>query len=210
MGGKMDVFSGVFDKMAAGGLYMLPILLVSAIMFGLILLRAVRLRHALSALRGARAALRAGVRPAAPSRPPLRPQGPWLRELFGQYQSSRSGRPKLDAALAARLCAAAVNRLDAGGASILVCASLATLLGLLGTVSGMISSFESLSAFGAGNVKAMAGGISEALITTQSGLVVGVAGFLAGRVLLGFNGALLREAQAFFRDLEEGPAGGRA
>ncbi len=46
------------------------------------------------------------------------------------------------------------------------------LLGLLGTVSGMIHTFYVITAFGAGNPVLMAGGISEALITTQFGLVV--------------------------------------
>jgi biopolymer transport protein ExbB len=49
-------------------------------------------------------------------------------------------------------------------------------LGLLGTVTGMIATFDVLSVFGTGNAKAMAGGISEALITTQTGLLVAIPG----------------------------------
>src|SRR5690554_2705126 len=45
------------------------------------------------------------------------------------------------------------------------------LLGLLGTVSGMIQSFDVISVFGNGNVRGMAGGISQALLTTMAGLV---------------------------------------
>lgn len=55
--------------------------------------------------------------------------------------------------------------------TIAVCAALAPLLGLLGTVSGMINTFKIITLFGSGNPVLMAGGISEALLTTQSGLV---------------------------------------
>ncbi|MBU1056035.1 MAG: MotA/TolQ/ExbB proton channel family protein [Proteobacteria bacterium] len=55
-------------------------------------------------------------------------------------------------------------------------AALAPLLGLLGTVIGMIGTFDILSAFGTGNAKGMAGGISEALITTQTGLLIAIPG----------------------------------
>ncbi|WP_031434189.1 MotA/TolQ/ExbB proton channel family protein [Methylomarinum vadi] len=50
------------------------------------------------------------------------------------------------------------------------------LLGLLGTVSGMIKVFEVINVFGAGNARGMAAGISEALITTMAGLVTALSG----------------------------------
>lgn len=55
-----------------------------------------------------------------------------------------------------------------------VLATIAPLLGLLGTVTGMINTFKVITAQGAGDANAMAGGISEALLTTQFGLVVAV------------------------------------
>ena len=53
-------------------------------------------------------------------------------------------------------------------------AAIAPLLGLLGTVSGMITMFQVLSEHGTGNPRLLSGGISEALITTQLGLLVAV------------------------------------
>ncbi|MBU0499423.1 MAG: MotA/TolQ/ExbB proton channel family protein [Gammaproteobacteria bacterium] len=50
-------------------------------------------------------------------------------------------------------------------------ASISTLLGLLGTVTGMILTFQAISLFGSGDPKLMAGGISQALVTTVQGLV---------------------------------------
>ena len=53
-------------------------------------------------------------------------------------------------------------------------ASVAPLLGLLGTVSGMITTFSTIAVAGTGNPKLLSGGISEALITTQLGLMIGI------------------------------------
>ncbi len=58
-------------------------------------------------------------------------------------------------------------------------AGVAPLLGLLGTVSGMIATFDTISAVGTGNPRLLSGGISEALITTQVGLMVAIPLLLA-------------------------------
>ena len=50
----------------------------------------------------------------------------------------------------------------------------APLLGLLGTVTGMIQTFQAITMFGAGDPKMMAGGISEALVTTMLGLTIAI------------------------------------
>lgn len=56
--------------------------------------------------------------------------------------------------------------------TIAVCATLAPMLGLLGTVSGMVHVFSTIQVFGFGNPVLIADGISEALLTTQAGLLV--------------------------------------
>jgi biopolymer transport protein ExbB len=53
-------------------------------------------------------------------------------------------------------------------------AAVAPLLGLLGTVTGMIGTFQSITLFGTGDPKLMAGGISQALMTTVLGLCVAI------------------------------------
>ncbi|QKX16199.1 MotA/TolQ/ExbB proton channel family protein [Microbulbifer sp. YPW1] len=55
-----------------------------------------------------------------------------------------------------------------------IIAMVAPLLGLLGTVTGMIITFQAITIFGAGDPKAMAGGISSALVTTVLGLCVAI------------------------------------
>lgn len=53
-----------------------------------------------------------------------------------------------------------------------IISAVAPLLGLLGTVTGMIQTFQAMTLFGTGDPKLMAGGISQALVTTVIGLVV--------------------------------------
>lgn len=55
-----------------------------------------------------------------------------------------------------------------------IVAVVAPLLGLLGTVTGMIQTFQAITLFGAGDPQTMAGGISQALVTTVLGLVIAV------------------------------------
>lgn len=60
-------------------------------------------------------------------------------------------------------------------------AAIAPLLGLLGTVVGMIEVFNNLNLEGAGNASVLAGGISEALYTTAAGLFVGIPAMISHR-----------------------------
>lgn len=55
-----------------------------------------------------------------------------------------------------------------------VVGSLSPMVGLLGTVSGMVKAFNVIEAEGAGSAQALAGNISEALITTASGMIIGI------------------------------------
>jgi biopolymer transport protein ExbB len=64
--------------------------------------------------------------------------------------------------------------LDRGLTTIKVIIAVAPMLGLLGTVTGMIQTFEVITLFGSGDPKMMAGGISQALVTTVQGLVTAI------------------------------------
>ena len=65
-----------------------------------------------------------------------------------------------------------------------VIASISPLIGLLGTVVGMIKVFTALMLEGAGNANVLAGGISQALITTAAGLSVAIPALMFHRFLL--------------------------
>lgn len=65
-------------------------------------------------------------------------------------------------------------RLERFMSTIAVMAAIAPLLGLLGTVNGMINVFRVITAVGTGDPRMMSGGISEALLTTEFGLIVAI------------------------------------
>lgn len=73
------------------------------------------------------------------------------------------------------------------GAMIIVIAAVTPLLGLLGTVTGMISTFDIITEFGTGDPKLLSGGISVALVTTQLGLVVAIPALIFGNLMSGWS-----------------------
>ncbi|KZX77105.1 hypothetical protein A3715_11545 [Oleiphilus sp. HI0009] len=85
---------------------------------------------------------------------------------------------KVDEAVMAELA-----NLEQGQSFLKLLAAVAPLLGLLGTVVGMIATFQSISVFGTSDPKLMASGISQALMTTVLGLVVAVPILFAHSVL---------------------------
>lgn len=62
-------------------------------------------------------------------------------------------------------------------------AAIAPLLGLLGTVSGMINTFKMMTIFGSGDASTVSAGISEALVTTELGLVVAIPSLIVSALL---------------------------
>ncbi|MFT6958340.1 MAG: biopolymer transport protein ExbB [Halieaceae bacterium] len=76
-------------------------------------------------------------------------------------------------------------KLQSGLTLLKIIAAVAPLMGLLGTVTGMIITFQAITIFGAGDPKAMAGGISGALITTVLGLLVAIPTVLLHTVVNG-------------------------
>ncbi|HDZ9222659.1 TPA: MotA/TolQ/ExbB proton channel family protein [Vibrio cholerae] len=89
-------------------------------------------------------------------------------------------------ALELRLLEAVVdeqNHLETGLSMLKLLAALAPMLGLLGTVIGMIETFQVITQFGNGDPKVMAGGISMALVTTVEGLIAAIPLLLAHNIL---------------------------
>ena len=87
-------------------------------------------------------------------------------------------------------------RVQQGIALLAVLGAIAPLLGLLGTVTGMIDTFRIITIFGTGDPKLMSGGISEALVTTELGLIVAIPIMLAHTLLS-------RKADHLIGDMEE-------
>lgn len=82
-------------------------------------------------------------------------------------------------------------------------AAISPLMGLLGTVVGMIEVFAAITANGVGNPGVLAGGISEALITTAAGLCVAIPALIAYRYLRGrIDGLVVRMEKETIKFLE--------
>lgn len=78
------------------------------------------------------------------------------------------------------------SQIDRFGGFVLVIAAVAPLMGLLGTVTGMIETFDVITKFGTGDPKLLSGGISAALVTTMQGLIVAIPLLLIGNLLGGW------------------------
>jgi len=89
-------------------------------------------------------------------------------------------------------------------------AAAAPLLGLLGTVTGMISTFNLISLFGTGDPRTMSSGISEALITTEYGLIISIPALLLhaflSRRVKGVLGSMEQTSMRFINGLPENQA----
>lgn len=81
--------------------------------------------------------------------------------------------------------------IERGIGIIKVFAAVAPLMGLLGTVTGMIETFQSITLYGTGDPRIMAGGISSALITTVLGIVAALPLILAHSVVSGISKGLI-------------------
>ncbi len=120
-----------------------------------------------------------------------------LRKTFEQYQTQdvEALELKLDEVVVKSL-----PTFEKGIGLIRIFAAVAPLCGLLGTVLGMINTFQAITLFGTGDPKLMAGGISEALITTTLGLCCAIP-------LLFLHTFISSRAQDIIQILEEQMAG---
>jgi len=187
----VEILDNSFKYFLQGGWVMFPIAACSILMWALIIdrVRDVReLQRTDIGIVEAVAAVRGGTLVSA---------GDGFRaRLVRGFLEERSGDSNLDRRILRHRAMVERGRLDRSLAVISSLAGVAPLLGLLGTVIGMIETFNVISIFGTGNAKAMANGISVALITTETGLLVAIPGvFLAS--------ALWRQSRRFKIQLEE-------
>ena len=97
-------------------------------------------------------------------------------KILDYWFEHRRNIPLVDRRLRASLTESFRAKLSTSIGVIQVITAILPLLGLLGTVTGMIKTFEVMTVFGSGNVRGMADGISEALITTMAGLLTALTG----------------------------------
>lgn len=114
-------------------------------------------------------------------------------ELMDVTLKSPHGRSRDDKLFA--LLLAQKQKLEYFVGAVAITAAVSPLLGLLGTVSGMIETFKLMTLFGAGDPQAVSGGISEALVTTELGLIVAIPALLA-------HALLSRRVKTYYGQLE--------
>lgn len=177
------------DHIRKGGFVMVPLLAVGAAALALVIVKTLSLArvrlHRAAAVSAVIEAIAAGhgdeARQAAAR--VAAPLGPILRE---GVEHADAPPEHLEEMLTERV-AGAVPGLERHLQTLAVLGAVAPLLGLLGTVTGMIHTFDLVTMFGSGDAKLLSGGISEALVTTEFGLIIAVPvllvhAFLARRV----------------------------
>ncbi len=172
--------------MQSGGWLMAPILLCSVAALAIGIERGWALHRSRVLPKGLLGDAQRWVRDPA-GKPPqleeLAAGSPLGRVLAAGIANARRGRSLTKEAMAEAM-AAVSHDLERYLTALGIIASIAPLLGLLGTVVGMIQVFSALMADGAAHSEALAGGISEALITTAAGLTVAIPSLMLHRFLL--------------------------
>ena len=171
--GVRDYFYMVSDYLAGGGVVMIPLMILSMAMWALIINRALFFRRLYHKNMKRSTALDHVLNNRTPD---LTRYRGIISVLVTEFLKRKSGDRQLDRFILDETVVWLVSSIDRYLAIIGVLAGIAPLMGLLGTVTGMIATFDSIAVFGTGNTRAMAGGISEALITTQTGLLVAIPG----------------------------------
>lgn len=168
-----DLIDKTFEHLQTGGFVMYPLLVVSLVMFYLVVKKLVEMHDFTRGDRPVMECLESIGKPDFTA-------APWQMEIIREFFTKRTFNDDLDRSILEVLRLRQVRFIMGSIKSIAILASVAPLLGLLGTVTGMITTFMVIAISGTGDAKALASGISEALITTQTGLVVAVPGlFLA-------------------------------
>jgi biopolymer transport protein ExbB len=191
--------SDLWERVREGGFLVWPILLVGAVAFLLTIERIIflgRVRQNTDRLMTRVAAMvddgNFDGAVAATDSQAGRPTANVLRAGLGQRNQPRDiVESRLNEAILREM-----PRLERFLPALKVLAAIAPLLGLLGTVTGMINTFQVITVHGTGDPRLMAGGIGEALVTTQLGLAVAIP-ILVVSALLG------RRAQTIASDMEE-------
>lgn len=118
----------------------------------------------------------------------------WLLKFFAnEYNKNPKRSQKFFHNLFREMLLDKIPQLERGLNSMAAWVSVAPLLGLLGTVVGMVKTFSIITQFGVGNPSLLSEGISVALLTTQSGLIVAFPCLLFHNYLLGWKNDMVKE-----------------
>ncbi len=178
----MNILDNLVMLVDMGGPVMIPIFVVSALLWGLIVLKADWIRRSGKGditMHQALEHLQNNQLCTQPNSPRALALNYFLESIRRSgKRDNLSGKLFLEVAI--RRQTGTIYRYIP---AIIILAAAAPLLGLFGTVSGMVETFRVIGMYGMGNAQAMASGIREAMITTQAGLLVAIPGIFIGQVL---------------------------
>ncbi len=166
----------MLELVKSGGWLMLPILLCSAVALAIVAERFWTLRPARLAPPNLMPEVRKWLKRGGPERQQLntlREHSPLGRILAAGLANAGHGRDIMKESIQ-ETATQVVHELERFLNTLGTIAAITPLLGLLGTVIGMIDVFSAIMIHGTGDASRLAGGISQALITTASGLTVAI------------------------------------
>ncbi len=181
----------ILEHVAKGGFWVIPILLFGAFALAIALFKVVELWRLPKLVRLTPTVLKSLIDD--PERPvPAAVEGmqQQLLNVGRTEQTPRSRDDRLFIHLQEHR-----NSLERWIGAIAITASVSPLLGLLGTVSGMIETFKMMTLFGAGDPEVVSGGIAQALVTTELGLIVAIPALI-------LHAILNRRARNYYMELE--------
>lgn len=172
----------VLDFIKNGGVMMYPLILASVVLIALGIERFISLRKASvdndALLDGVKAAYTPGSGDVAAATKVCQDFGGPVSHMFARGLKN-AHRPADSIEMAMEQEAAnELPQLEANLPMLKTIVNIAPLLGLLGTIAGMISSFQAAAKSGLSNPTQVLGGISEALISTATGITLAVVGFI--------------------------------
>lgn len=176
----------MLDLIVAGGWLMLPIILCSIVALGIVGERLWTLRPNQIAPRTLLPEVQEWLSRGELTRQKLeslRNHSPLGQILASGLENARNGRAIMKESIE-QTAAQVVHQLGRFLNMLSTIAEIAPLLGLLGTVQGMIEVFATIFAYGNGDIGKLAGGISVALITTAAGLIVAIPALFFHRFLV--------------------------
>ncbi len=175
-----DPFFRLADYFSTGGPVMVPLALDSLLLWVLVIDRALFFRRLTRRNMPVETALVHVRENRVPD--PAEFRGA-VSMLVAEFISQRAGTVGVDRLILDETVMRIRHMLSAHLSLIGMLAAIAPLLGLLGTILGMMTTFDVLALHGTGNARAVAAGISEALVTTQTGLIVAIPGLYMKSVL---------------------------
>lgn len=194
--------SSLYERLAEGGLIMIPLLGLGFLAVALALVKWIELsRVRLATERDLQTVLQ-HLRDRHPDKAlehARRIPGPAGGLLTTAVEHADEKKEYIEEILYEKMLGAR-TRLERGLAFLALSATTGPLLGLLGTVMGMIATFRMISSFGSGDPKQLAAGISEALICTATGMAVAIPSLL-------FHAFLSRKAKGILGSMEQTAVG---